>query len=301
MFRVSQHPSSGVLKTVTGTGHNIGTATSLQRGLIGTDLCESYYFTSTTLPVLLYQYYITGTNLPASLYQYYFTGTTTLPVLHYRYYFTSATLPVLFYQYHCTGTTLPVLLLYQYYVTGTTLPVLLYQYYFTSNTLPVLLYQYYFLLVLALWKLRSMQTAIKPVWNRPWWRYNAVWDCHSCLPVLLRHVYVFMGRFLGVRSYEGSHISSTLVLFGKQITYHGSFTADRGSTIFWPCRPNNTWKLAATVWTERSLPPPALCLTHTAAVDTEVTQMWLPGGWTCIPEPSKQFFPVYETYPNIRR
>jgi len=33
---VSQHPSSGVLKTVTaasGTGHNTGTATSLQRGL----------------------------------------------------------------------------------------------------------------------------------------------------------------------------------------------------------------------------------------------------------------------------
>jgi len=31
MFRVSQHPSSGVLKTVnaaSGTGHNIGTATS---------------------------------------------------------------------------------------------------------------------------------------------------------------------------------------------------------------------------------------------------------------------------------
>jgi len=40
MFRVSQHPSSGVLKTVTaasGTGHNTGTATSLQRGLIGPD------------------------------------------------------------------------------------------------------------------------------------------------------------------------------------------------------------------------------------------------------------------------
>jgi len=39
MFRVSQHPSSGVLKTVTatsGTGHNTGTATSLQRGQIGT-------------------------------------------------------------------------------------------------------------------------------------------------------------------------------------------------------------------------------------------------------------------------
>jgi len=37
MFRVSYHPSSGVLKTVTaacGTGHSIGTATSLQRGLI---------------------------------------------------------------------------------------------------------------------------------------------------------------------------------------------------------------------------------------------------------------------------
>jgi len=35
LFRVSQHPSSGVLKTVTatsGTGHNTGTATSLQRG-----------------------------------------------------------------------------------------------------------------------------------------------------------------------------------------------------------------------------------------------------------------------------
>jgi len=34
MFRVSQHPSSGVLKTVTaasGTGHNTGRATSLQR------------------------------------------------------------------------------------------------------------------------------------------------------------------------------------------------------------------------------------------------------------------------------
>ena len=39
MFRVSQHPSSGVLRTVTaapGTGHNTGAATSLQRGLIGT-------------------------------------------------------------------------------------------------------------------------------------------------------------------------------------------------------------------------------------------------------------------------
>jgi len=39
MFRVSQQPSSGVLKTVTatsGTGHNTGiAATSLQRGPIG--------------------------------------------------------------------------------------------------------------------------------------------------------------------------------------------------------------------------------------------------------------------------
>ena len=38
MFRVSQHPSSGVLKTVTaasGTRHDTGTGTSLQRGLIG--------------------------------------------------------------------------------------------------------------------------------------------------------------------------------------------------------------------------------------------------------------------------
>ena len=38
MFRVSQHPSSGVLKPVTaasGTGLNIGTATSFQRGHVG--------------------------------------------------------------------------------------------------------------------------------------------------------------------------------------------------------------------------------------------------------------------------
>ena len=37
MFRVSQHLSSGFLKTVpaaSGTGHNTGTATPLQRGLI---------------------------------------------------------------------------------------------------------------------------------------------------------------------------------------------------------------------------------------------------------------------------
>ena len=64
MFRVSQHPSSGVLKTVTaasGTGHNTGTATSLQRGLIGTiisilikiqpgaTVCNLIYFTAKSL------------------------------------------------------------------------------------------------------------------------------------------------------------------------------------------------------------------------------------------------------------
>jgi len=44
MFRVSQHPPSGVLKTVTaasGTGHNTGAATSLERGLIGPDRSRS--------------------------------------------------------------------------------------------------------------------------------------------------------------------------------------------------------------------------------------------------------------------
>ena len=52
MFRVTQHPSSGVLKTVTaacGTGHNIGPATSFQRGPIGPrwklyDKATSSYF-----------------------------------------------------------------------------------------------------------------------------------------------------------------------------------------------------------------------------------------------------------------
>ena len=45
MFQVSQHPSSGVLKTVTAatvTGHDTGTATSLQRSQIGTGLyCDT--------------------------------------------------------------------------------------------------------------------------------------------------------------------------------------------------------------------------------------------------------------------
>jgi len=49
MFRVSQHPSSAVLKTVTaasGTGHNTGTATSLQRGLIGTGTAVTVFSTA---------------------------------------------------------------------------------------------------------------------------------------------------------------------------------------------------------------------------------------------------------------
>jgi hypothetical protein len=43
MFRASQHPSSGVLKTVTATsgiGHNAGAATFFQRGLIRTSVSE---------------------------------------------------------------------------------------------------------------------------------------------------------------------------------------------------------------------------------------------------------------------
>jgi len=38
MFQVTNHPSSGVLKTVTtasGTGHNIGPAPSFQPGQVG--------------------------------------------------------------------------------------------------------------------------------------------------------------------------------------------------------------------------------------------------------------------------
>jgi len=44
MFRVSQHPSSGVSKTVraaSGTGHTTCTATPLLRGLVWTGLCET--------------------------------------------------------------------------------------------------------------------------------------------------------------------------------------------------------------------------------------------------------------------
>jgi len=49
MFRVSPHPSSGVLKTATavsGTGHNIGTATSLQHGQFGTNCNRSLWYKS---------------------------------------------------------------------------------------------------------------------------------------------------------------------------------------------------------------------------------------------------------------
>jgi hypothetical protein len=55
MFRVSPHPSSGVLKTVTaasGTGHNIGTATSLQRGLIGTAIPIRPRWREAAVPIL---------------------------------------------------------------------------------------------------------------------------------------------------------------------------------------------------------------------------------------------------------
>jgi len=46
MFRVSQHPSTEVLKTVpeaSGTGHTTCTATPLQRGLIGRGVAEKLY------------------------------------------------------------------------------------------------------------------------------------------------------------------------------------------------------------------------------------------------------------------
>jgi len=56
MFRASQHPSSRVLKTVTpasGTGHNTGTATALQRDLIGTGLCNFLYLVDLHLGIIL--------------------------------------------------------------------------------------------------------------------------------------------------------------------------------------------------------------------------------------------------------
>ena len=53
MFRVSQHPSSGMLKTVTaasGTSHNIGPATSFQRGHVGTALSQTCHKPVPTWP-----------------------------------------------------------------------------------------------------------------------------------------------------------------------------------------------------------------------------------------------------------
>jgi len=52
MFRMSQHPSSGILKTVpaaSGTGHTTCTATPLQRCLIGTATVCRYLFTAKLL------------------------------------------------------------------------------------------------------------------------------------------------------------------------------------------------------------------------------------------------------------
>ena len=55
MFRVSQHPSSGALKTVTATsgiGYNTGTATSFHRGLIRTLVLIRPRWKEVALPVL---------------------------------------------------------------------------------------------------------------------------------------------------------------------------------------------------------------------------------------------------------
>jgi len=55
MFRVSQHPSSGALETVTaasGIGHNTGTATSFQRGLIRTAVLIRPRWKEVAVPML---------------------------------------------------------------------------------------------------------------------------------------------------------------------------------------------------------------------------------------------------------
>ena len=55
MFRVSQHPSSGALKTVTATsgiGHNTGTTTSFRRGLIRTGVLIRPRWKEVAVPVL---------------------------------------------------------------------------------------------------------------------------------------------------------------------------------------------------------------------------------------------------------
>jgi hypothetical protein len=69
MFRVTQHPSSGVLKTLTaasGTGHNTGTATSLQRALIGTPQLCSLYTAAIITFLLMYYTFHRCTNQPGS-------------------------------------------------------------------------------------------------------------------------------------------------------------------------------------------------------------------------------------------
>jgi len=51
MFWASQHPSSGALKTVTATsgiGHNTGTATSFQRGLLRTGVSYVHNYLNST-------------------------------------------------------------------------------------------------------------------------------------------------------------------------------------------------------------------------------------------------------------
>ena len=57
MFRASQHPSSGALKTVTATsgiGHNVGMATSFQRGLIKTGLDQATLEGSSRTNIMTY-------------------------------------------------------------------------------------------------------------------------------------------------------------------------------------------------------------------------------------------------------
>ena len=74
MFRVSQHPSSGVLKTVTatsGTGHNTGTATSLTGHNTGTATSLTGHNTGTATSLTCHN---TGTATSLGgkqLYQYY--------------------------------------------------------------------------------------------------------------------------------------------------------------------------------------------------------------------------------------
>jgi len=69
MFRVSQHPSSGVLKTVpatSGTGHTTCTATPLQRGLIATPSRSDHDYYVCTVH-LVYSFYF---NQQCTIYIY---------------------------------------------------------------------------------------------------------------------------------------------------------------------------------------------------------------------------------------